>query len=356
MNLRGIDLFIFLPMVFLMTIGSMVLSSVAPRFFPQHFIYLGLSLAVFFLISRIDVNVFAAISPFLYIFSCILLVLTLIFGAFIRGASRWIVLGPIAFQPSEITKLLLILFFAHLVSSQKGNRRFLFALAAFVPTFLLVAAQPDLGSSIVLAAGFFGILFFGRIPLTWFFSGIAGLGALVPLAWRFLAEYQKSRILTFLSPAIDPLGTGYNSLQAMIAVGSGGLFGRGLGQGTQSQLAFLPERQTDFIFAALSEELGFLGAFLTVVAFGMVLYRMIRILAAQEDTFIQCLLGGIFFIFFSHVVVNIGMNVGILPITGIPLPFVSSGGSALVSMSAMLGIVSGVSHRLKSSPTHDILL
>lgn len=356
-----IDLFIFLPAAFLLGLGSMVLSSVSQSSFPQHFIFIALAAITFFIFNAIDLKVLRAFSPYLYGLSLLLLLATLLFGAFVRGASRWIVLGPISIQASEITKPLLILFFAHLIESRNGYKRFLWATAAFLPAFILVFIQPDLGSSIVLAAGFIGILFFGQMPLVWLGAGLTSFLVLLPVGWRVLADYQKQRILSFISPASDPLGAGYNSLQAMIAVGSGGFLGKGLGQGTQSQLAFLPERHTDFIFAALSEELGFLGAFLVVLAFFVILYRIITILKdvadrAPSDLYTQSLLGAIFLIIFTHVTVNIGMNLGILPVTGIPLPFVSSGGSALVSMSALLGIVSGISIRLKTASIPDIIL
>ncbi len=162
-----------------------------------------------------------------------------------------------------------------------------------------------------------------------------------------MAPYQRDRILTFIKPSNDPLGRGYNSIQAKIAVGSGGFTGRGLGQGTQSQLLFLPERHTDFIFASTGEELGFLGVGLIIAAFGVILWRIIDLLRITNDSFSKALLGGVFFSIFTQAAVNIGMNMGVLPITGIPLPFVSSGGSALLAMAVMLGLVSSISSELR---------
>lgn len=353
--LRSIDLMLFLPAAFLVALGGTILSSVSPNSFPQQFVYIALAALSFFIVANIDIRFLKAISLPLYVLSIILLLITVLFGTFIRGASRWIEIGPIAFQPSEITKPLLLLFFAHLISAQNGSKRFLVTLLAFLPAFILVFIQPDLGSAIVLGAGFVGALFFGGFPLLWFAGSILGFLIMTPIFWRLLADYQKQRIFSFLAPATDPLGTGYNSIQAMIAIGSGGLSGRGLGQGTQSQLSFLPERHTDFVFAALSEELGFLAASAVIIAFALILWRIITALKSTDDIFSQALLGGVFFVFFTHVVINIGMNLGVFPITGIPLPFVSSGGSALVSMSAMLGLVSQITARLRRGSFIDTI-
>src|SRR3989338_2655827 len=345
--LRSVDLMLFLPAAFLVALGGVILSSVSPSSFPQQFVFIALATLSFFVVSNINFRVLKAISPGLYVVSIILLLATVLFGAFIRGAARWIEIGPIVFQPSEVIKPLLLLFFTHLISAQTGSKRFLTTILAFVPAFVLIFIQPDLGSAIVLASGTFGILFFGGVPIVWFVSSLLLFIVSLPILWRLLADYQKQRIYTFLSPFSDPFGAGYNSIQAMIAIGSGGFWGRGLGQGTQSQLAFLPERHTDFVFAALSEELGFLAGAGAIFAFAIILARIIVILKKTDDVFSQALLGGIFFVFFTHIVVNICMNLGVLPVTGIPLPFVSSGGSALISMSAMLGLASHVSSTLK---------
>lgn len=359
--LKTVDWFLFVPVAFLMALGGLVLSSVSKNAFPEHFIFLFFALVVFYIASRIDVEVLFSLSGLAYFFSLLLLIATLVLGfispgAATRGASRWIYLGTLTFQPSEFIKPALLLFFANVISSKRSVMGFFLALISFIPVFALVALQPDLGSAIVLFAGFFGIIFFSGISLRWLLGTSILLIFGLPLAWPLLAAYQKMRILTFLSPMADPLGAGYNSLQSIIAIGSGGFLGRGLGQGTQSQLSFLPERHTDFIFAALSEELGFAGATLALAAFFIVLYRLVMIIKKQEDVLLQSLLGGIFFTFFVHVVVNMGMNMGVLPITGIPLPFVSSGGSSLLTMSAMLGIASGISSRLKKGTIGDTIL
>lgn len=354
-RLGNIDWYLFLPAAFLTSLGGLTLSSVARESYPGHLGLLFLSLATFLFFARVDLRIFKKLAPILYIFSLTLLSATLFFGSFVRGASRWISLGPVSFQPSEITKPLLLIFFAYLISERDGYKKILLPGLLFIPAFLLIYFQPDLGSSAVLLLGFLGVLFFGGLPLKFFALG-GGLSLLTaPLIWNFLEAYQKQRIMTFLSPVEDPLGTGYNAIQAVIAVGSGGLMGRGLGQGTQSQLSFLPERHTDFIYAALSEEWGFWGAALVILAFSLILWRLILILQSEKDLFLTSLVGGIFCVFFAHAAVNIGMNLGLSPVTGIPLPFVSSGGSALLSMSAMLGIASKASDSLKKNRTPGIM-
>lgn len=271
----------------------------------------------------------------------------MLFGVFSRGSVRWIDLGFITIQPSEIVKPALLLFFSSIIAN-RGQSRFFTATAFMLPSAALVFIQPDLGSSLVIVAGFLGVIFMGGIPLRLMILGAVLALVVSPLAWTVMADYQKDRVKTYLQPSADPLGSGYNSIQSVISIGSGGVAGRGLGQGTQSQLLFLPERHTDFVFAALSEELGFVGSGLLVVAFGILLTRLIFLLKDENDDFIRALMGGTFVMIFAQASINIGMNLGILPVTGIPLPFVSSGGSSLIAMSAALGIASSASSSLKA--------
>lgn len=353
--LQNVDWWIFLPVVFLLILGSVVGLGVAPTGLSQHLFYMGVSVFLFFLLSNIDARILRQFSHFFYLICLALLLATLVFAPSIRGATRWISIASVAFQPSEIVKPLLLLFWASIICSSRNVWGLVKITMAFVPPFLLIFLQPDLGSSLVLLAGFFGTAFFGGVPIRLLGAALGAFGAVLPLTWRFLASYQKERILSFLYPTSDPLGAGYNSIQAVIAVGSGSLLGRGLGQGTQSQLAFLPERHTDFVFASLSEDLGFFSSVVVIVLFGVILLRIIVALKHETDGFYRAFLGGAFFIMFSHIVINIGMNLGVLPITGIPLPFISSGGSALVGFSIMLAVVSGISSKLKRRGGLDIL-
>lgn len=353
--LSNIDLGLFLPACFLVGVGGLILMSVSPESFPKQFLYIGLALFAFFLFSKIDIRIFAVFSPWFYPLSIILLLTTLLIGEITRGATRWIELGPFTLQTSEIVKPFLLLFFSWFLTKESGSRRFFTSLPLIFLAAILILKQPDLGSGLVVLAGFLGTVFIAGAP-----SGLFVLGGLLaflgtPLLWRFLADYQKERIISFLAPAKDPLGSGYNAIQAMIAVGAGQILGRGLGQGTQSQLAFLPERHTDFIFAALSEELGLLGALGVILAFLFLLWRIIGLLRVVQEDFEKVFLGGAFMTIFFQAAVNISMNLGLLPITGIPLPFVSSGGSSLLAMSAILGICSSISSGLSERRSLGII-
>ncbi|MBI4033362.1 MAG: rod shape-determining protein RodA [Candidatus Blackburnbacteria bacterium] len=356
MNLFSrVDWRIFLPALFLSVLGSLVLSSVAPSSFPKQFVYLALALFSFLLFSKVDLRVLHGFAPWLYVGSILLLLATMLFGVIARGAARWIVIGPFNLQPSEITKPFFLIFFAWLVSGIYGPKKFLATAVFALLAFFLILDQPDLGSGLVILAGFLGVIFMGRIPIVHLLLGLFVVAFFSPLGWHFLADYQKQRIISFLSPHTDPLGAGYNALQAVIAVGSGEFAGRGLGGGTQSQLAFLPERQSDFIFSAFAEELGFLGAGMLIIAFTVLFWRIIMVLKDTDDIFSRSFLGGAFLVLFSQTVINIGMNLGVLPITGIPLPFVSAGGSSLVSMAALLGMISSISSDLAKKDSLGII-
>lgn len=345
--LRDIDLKLVLPAALLLILGGAALSSVSPGSYPNHFFHVLLGALVFLFFAKLDTRILRELASSFYVLSLLLLAVTLFIGTVTRGSVRWIELGPVNIQPSEIVKPLLVVFFAWLVTREGDGKRFLAAAAALVLAALLILVQPDLGSALVVIAGFLGVIFLAGISVRLLLAALVGAVISSPILWGLLADYQRQRIASFLNPASDPLGSGYNAIQAIIAVGSGGFFGRGLGQGTQSQLAFLPERHTDFIFAALAEELGFLGSLLVVAAFGFLLLRLLGLLKDAEENFHRALLGGIFFIVFTQASINIGMNLGMLPITGIPLPFVSAGGSSLVSMSALLGIASSSKNSLK---------
>src|SRR3989338_4471316 len=354
--LSSLDWKLFLPAVLLTSIGSLVLSSVSPASYPSQYFFIALALASYLIFAKIDFTVYKTLAPLFYVLPLVLLLLTLIFGTFTRGAVRWIEIGNFTLQTSEIIKPFVVLFSAWILStSLESRKRFLLAaVAGFLPVFF-VFVQPDLGSSLVVLAGILGVVFFGGISWKIIFGSLFTFALGLPLVWRFLEDYQKERIMTFIQPSADPLGAGYNSIQAIIAIGSGGFLGRGLGQGTQSQLLFLPERHTDFIFAALSEELGFVGSGLLLLAFAIMLSKIVLSVRDSTDVFTKALLGCIFLSIFSQAAINIGMNLGIMPVTGIPLPFVSSGGSSLISMSAMIGMATLAIHSLKGGRNSGIL-
>lgn len=271
----------------------------------------------------------------MYIFNLVMLLAVMFVGQSALGAQRWIQLGPITLQPSEFSKIIMIVSLAALLQEKVGKLNTLSDLlpvAVYVGVpFLLVMKQPDLGTSLVFMAIFFGMIFACGINLK-LLAGIFGTGiACLPLLWHVLKDYQKMRIMVFLDPNVDPLGSGYHIIQSKIAIGSGMLFGKGLFEGTQSQLNFLPENHTDFIFAVVGEEWGFIGTVVLLLLYLVVLWRGIQIARQAQDSFGTLLAVGITSMLAFHVLVNVGMTAGIMPVTGIPLPFMSYGVSALTT-------------------------
>ena len=297
------------------------------------FAVLNIALAVF--LMNFDYKMLQRYGMKLYGINIVLLLAVMLFGHSALGAQRWIQIGPITLQPSEFSKVIMIVSLAALLEDKVGKLNTLndlLPIAAFVGVpFLLVLKQPDLGTSLVFIAIFLGMVFAAGVNLKllgWIFG--AGLVA-NPVFWHFLKDYQKMRILVFLDPNVDPLGSGYHTIQSEIAIGSGQLFGKGLFEGTQSQLDFLPENHTDFIFAVVGEELGFIGAAFLLVLYLILLWRGIRIAQDASDTFGMLLAVGVTSMLAFHVLVNIGMTMGIMPVTGIPLPLMSYGVSALTT-------------------------
>lgn len=271
----------------------------------------------------------------LYIFNIIMLLAVMFFGHAALGAQRWIQIGPVSLQPSEFSKLIMIICMASVLEEKIGSLNSLqdlLPIAVYVGIpFILVLKQPDLGTSLVFMAIFFGMVIVCGIPWKILFGlSVTGI-ACMPLIWQFLKDYQKMRIMVFLDPNVDPLGSGYHIIQSKIAIGSGMLFGKGLFEGTQSQLNFLPENHTDFIFAVVGEELGFVGAVVLLLLYFIVLYRGMQIAKEACDTFGRLLAVGITSMLAFHILVNVGMTTGIMPVTGIPLPLMSYGISSLTT-------------------------
>jgi len=320
----------------------------------KQLIAMGIGGIVFFILTLSNYKSFQNYSLVFYVISCSLLLVVLFFGNTIRGSTGWFVVGPVSFQPVELMKVSLVVALATYFS-RKARRPFAMrsllqsGLIAAVP-ITLVMFQPDFGSASILFGLWFVIMLFAGLP--WRYIGlmiISGVGMFY-LSWNFFfAEYQRARILTFLDPSLDPLGQGYNVTQAIIAIGSGGLFGSGLGFGTQSQLKFLPESQTDFIFAVIAEELGFIGVSLLILAFALMFWRVWRMARRSQDDFTAYLLLGAGSIIFLQFFVNVGMNLGIFPVTGIGLPYVSYGGSSLVVMFVLAAIIQSIAVRTRGS-------
>lgn len=333
--------------------GLFLLLTISKQLFFQQLAFVTLGFLIMALLSRLDSSILWWFAPYGYALSVILLV-TAYFGPQVRGATRWIFFLGVQLQPSEIVKPLVILALskALCIYSPRSMKHFPIHFGLFLLPFLLVLRQPDLGSSIVYGAVWFAMLLSAGAPLGLFLATGPIVALLGPVVWRLLAEYQQARILTFLNPALDPHGAGYNAIQAMIAVGSGQLFGRGLGRGTQSHMRFLPEFHTDFIFAALIEELGLVGGLLLLVGYGYLLWRVLLPLfgGRSRHPFFYTYSVGFFALLLSQMFINTGMNMGLLPITGITLPFVSYGGSSIISFSIGLGIIMAIRRGLQDAP------
>lgn len=312
-----------------------------------------LGLSLFFAIQSVDYHYFPYLALPLYCFVVVSLFLLFFFGQNIRGSIRWFDLGFFQWQPAELAKPFLIIAWASFLDFFKeriGQWRIIFLLlTAMLAPLILILKEPDLGTFVVLLFGL-GLML---LSLPFKASRLLSLMVLVllflPILYLSLHSYQKGRLLTFLNPGLDPLGAGYNVIQSTIAVGSGGLFGRGWGQGTQSHLRFLPEQHTDFIFATFSEENGFLGSLILLLLYVVLFFRSLKVLLKTDDFFATVLVLGSMCVFFSQAAINIGMNIGVLPVTGIPLPLVSYGGSQMVTSLILLGIIAAVAKAEKVS-------
>ncbi|MBI5221983.1 MAG: rod shape-determining protein RodA [Candidatus Magasanikbacteria bacterium] len=319
-------------------------------FFPTQVLALVAGLTLFFLAGLAHVSFYRAAAKLIYFFSILLLIAVLFFGETARGTTGWFRLGGFSFQPAEFAKLALVVFLAWWIGLQARRfDRWQFLLTSGFFTLLpvaLIALQPDLGSALVLFGIWFGLLFLVGVKKRHIacLLGIFSVVALLACSF-FLQDFQKERLLTFLDSGRDPLGAGYNVHQSIIAIGSGKFFGRGLGFGSQSQLHFLPEAQTDFILSAIAEELGFLGVLVVLAIYFLLLWRLLYIARASRDDFTSYLVLGILLMFFIQILVNIGGATGLLPVTGVTLPFLSYGGSSLVINFLLLGIVESVYRR-----------
>lgn len=310
--------------------------------------------AALLIFSNVNYRVFRSLSWVLYVVSILLLVLVLLMGKSIYGATAWLDIGFFQFQPSEIAKISLIVLLARYFSTRTGRvtfRDIMLSALLVVPYLALVLLQPDLGTALVMLAVWATMVLTAR-PKWQHVAALSGTALIaMPILWQLLHGYQKSRILVFVNgvlgrklPDADNLGVAYNVLQSQIAVGAGQLFGRGIGNGTQGALNFLPlqSQHTDFIFAIFTEQLGFVGGALLIALFVLLVFRLARIAAMAKDGFGMYVAMGIFGMIVFHIVVNIGMNMGIMPVTGIPLPLFSYGGTALITTCLALGIVQSV--------------
>lgn len=358
--LRRLDWTLICFVLFIQIIGLINLYSathgpnsrdVEPLFVNQ-LIWLFVGWGVFFVVTIIDYSVFSQLAWVIFAINFLAIVYVTINGKVALGAQRWMDLGAFHFQPSETMKLALIILLAKILALRStigpgmGFKALAVPLLCLLTPFVLIVEQPDLGTAMMVAAIGGSMIVFSKVRRHILVGAIVVGMFGAYFGWSFiLRDYQKNRVLTFLAPTNDPRGTGYNSIQSKIAVGSGKFVGKGFRKGTQSQLEFLPERHTDFIFSVLSEEWGFMGSFLTMSLFGWLFVLIIRIATNAREKFGALLCIGILCYIFWHMFVNIGMVIGLLPIVGVPLPLLSYGGSSMLTTMAGLGLVSSVAYR-----------
>ena len=348
-----IDWAMFVSVFLLLALGILSLyslsfndPSVGMVHFKKQFFSCIVGIILMFFFASYDYRVLGSYSTKMYFGISILLTLVIFFGKTVRGTTGWIGFEFFRFQPVEIVKLVMVIFLASFLSKKKNQlsivvRTIASIILVFIPVFLILR-QPDFGSAAIII-GVWAIMLsvcgldrknLAILFLIFFISAASG--------WFLVKDYQKERILNFIDPSRNPRGSGYNAIQSMIAVGSGQLFGKGLGHGSQSQLNFLPEKHTDFIFAVISEELGFLGAAVIFILYGFLFYRMKETARMARDNLGYLITIGIILMIFLQVFINIGMNVGIMPVAGVPLPLLSYGGSSLVVTLVALGIVQNI--------------
>lgn len=320
--------------------------------FINQLVWLGAGWSCFFIVTFIDYGIVSRLAYLMYFLNLGAIVYVTLFGKVALGAQRWIDLGFFHYQPSETMKLCMIIVMAKVLRNRSsdgvgmGMKQLLWPLTLLGIPFALVVEQPDLGTAMMLAAIGGTMILFCKVRKAIIACCIlAGLIAL-PVAWKYgLRDYQRNRVINFLSPTNDPRGTGYNSIQSKIAVGSGKIFGKGFRKGTQSQLEFLPERHTDFIYSVLSEEHGFVGSVMTLGLFCFLFLIAIRIASTARDKFGALLTIGVISYVFWHMFVNMGMVIGLLPIVGVPLPLLSYGGSSMITTMSALGLISSTAYR-----------
>ncbi len=316
----------------------------------SQFINMLIGLSVMWAVAQLPPQKLMRFAVPLYVLGVVLLLLVFLFGVKVNGAKRWLPLGFTRIQPSEVLKIampLMLAWYFHKHEAALKFRHYAVAGLLLIIPFALIAKQPDLGTAILVGAAGFYVIFFAGLPWKVIVGMVVAAATAAPFVWTMLHDYQRKRILTLIDPSTDPLGSGYHIIQATIAIGSGGAFGKGWLGGTQTHLEFIPERHTDFIFAVFSEERGLLGNSILVVLYTMLIARGMMIAANASTLFSRVLAGSITLSFFTYAFVNMGMVSGILPVVGVPLPFMSYGGTALVTLFLALGILMSIqTHRM----------
>jgi rod shape determining protein RodA len=338
---------LLLSLISLIEIYSSTMNSDAENYLVRQSAWVVVGIISLFIVASIDYHVLSEHIPWFYLGAAGLLIYTLAFGRVVSGSQSWISIGPARFQPSELAKLIVVIALARYLSELRSRQYMTFAqvvkavIICGVP-MLLIALQPDLGTcSTYLPVFAMGVFIRGVRPVV-LISLILAFVLVLPVSWFFLKDYQKDRIATFVNPEMDPLGRGYQVIQSKIAIGSGGFWGKGIFQGSQNQLGFLPTRHTDFIFSVVGEELGFLGVIVTLGLLVFIIFRSIYNARTARDNLGLFIVMGIVGIFVYHMIVNVGMVIGFMPTTGIPLPFLSYGGSSVLTAFIALGLVISV--------------
>lgn len=347
-----IDPPLLISLLLLILSGFFILYSASNQNFSmveKQILHISLALLIMVIAAQIPPVTYQRWAVWLYGLGMLSLIAVLIGGHIGKGAERWLNLGFMRFQPSEIMKLAIPMYLAahcHKIHLPLPGRTIMFSFLIIIIPAILTAKQPDLGTAILLILAGVSVLFLAGISWKLIFSTLTLFTLSLPVLWYFLHDYQRRRVLTLFNPERDPLGSGYHIIQSKIAIGSGGLFGKGWLNGTQSHLHFLPEHSTDFIFAVGGEEFGFLGTLILIVLFMLVIGRGIYITINAQDTFTRLLAGSLTLTFFASFFINMGMVTGILPVVGIPLPLISYGGSSMVTLMASFGILMSIqTHR-----------
>ena len=347
-----IDGFLLLTLLLLLGIGLIVLYSAGQQNMEliwRQLIRISVAFAVLLFLANLHPDKLRNLAYLIYITGLFLLIAVLLFGEQGKGAQRWLNLGLIRFQPSEMMKLAVPLLVASYIAERPLPPtwpRIVFCFMIVLIPSVLIAKQPDLGTALLIASSGLIVIFLSGVSRRFILSFITIGAASLPILWALMHDYQRQRVLTFLNPERDPLGAGYHIIQSKIAIGSGGLYGHGWLEGTQSQLAFLPERQTDFIFSVVAEEMGLIGAGMLLLLYLLIAGRGLYIASQAQNSFASLLAGSISLTFLVYVFVNVGMVTGLLPVVGVPLPLVSYGGTSMVTLLAGFGILMSIhTHR-----------
>lgn len=356
-SIQRVDFSLLIPSVLLVAFSLATLFSIDAALFRQQLIFLFIGLFFYFLFLNIDYKFFSLYPKALYIFIVIGFFIVLIFGTVVNGSKSWLVIFGLHLQVEEFLKPFFILVIANFLASSKlpSLLKYVSAFALAIPIFFLILRQPDTGTALMYIVTFAGMLFMYSFPAYYYAITLLAVLAPTPIVLSILRPYQKERLVTLFNLTADPFGSSYNAIQALISIGSGGIFGKGLGEGTQSVLRFLPERQTDFIFASVSEGLGFIGGMSIICIICFLLYRIYRLSIPIDDTYPYLIIIGVFFLILIQTITNIGMNMGMMPIIGVTLPFVSYGGSSLVTNFILLGIISSVGYEYRKRKTFEII-